>query len=94
MGCFMAIVYQSDSGYFYVYLRKHYCPKCKTRLKVDYTEVFYDKNSAQAREYKWACNTLIFFSDVEVRTKCFYCLKCHEYISFADMKKHEAQQHP
>lgn len=74
---------------YYVYIKKHLCPKCKTNLKIKYKSEIVNSNSFKAKEYDFSVGDTFMVGDVEFRTKCFYCPKCNMYISFEDMKKFE-----
>ena len=68
---------------FYVHLKKHFCPKCGTRMIVQY-------NTAIANNKKFSSIGFThFFGDVEYRTPYFHCKSCGFDISVQDMKKTE-----
>lgn len=84
-----AVKYIFNASPFYVYIKKHLCPKCKTKLQIKYKSEIVNSNSFKAKEYDFSLGDTFMVGDVEFRTKCFYCPECNMYISFEDMKKFE-----
>lgn len=73
----------------FMYIKKHLCPKCKTKLQIKYKSEIVNSNSFKAKEYDFSLGDTFMVGDVEFKTKCFYCPECNMYISFEDMKKFE-----
>lgn len=84
-----SVKYIFNASPLYVYLKKHFCPNCKTKLQIKYTSEIVNSNSSKAKEYDFSVGDTFLVGDVEFRTKCFYCPECHRFISFQDMKKFE-----
>lgn len=87
-----AIKYIYNANLFYVHLRKHFCPKCKTRLEVGYTSKIVNSQSPEAKNYDFSLCDTYLVGDVEFRTKHFYCPKCKQNISFQQMKRYETNR--
>jgi uncharacterized protein YbaR (Trm112 family) len=87
-----AIKYIFNASPIYVYLKKHFCPVCKTKLQIKYTSEIVNSNSSKAKEYDFSVGDTFMVGDVEFRTKCFYCSECNRFISFQDMKKFEKKK--
>lgn len=81
------VKYIQSAGFGYVYLKKHYCPKCSAKLQVKYKSK--TVNSKDAKNYDLSLGDSFLAGDIEIREKCFFCPVCKTYISFKDMKKHE-----
>lgn len=84
-----AVKYICNTRPFYIYLKKHYCPYCKAKLKIKHKREIVNSNSDNAREYDFSIGDTFLTGDVEFRTKCFYCPECKLYLSFDDIKKAE-----
>lgn len=76
----ISTVYSNKESFFYRYLKNHYCPKCKSLLRVKYNSKIIDLNTKRNNLSK---------EEVEDRIGFFYCANCGFEILFGDMKKHE-----
>lgn len=88
----VAVKYIFNASPLYVYLKKHFCPICKTKLKIKYTSEIVNSNSLRAKDFDFSLGDTFLVGDVEFRTKCFYCPECNKYISFQKMKKIEKKK--
>lgn len=86
-----AVKYIYNVNPFYVYFKKHYCPKCKILLKRDYDSNIVNSLSSEAKDYDFAIGAgdSYYKGDVEFRTSFFRCPKCNLKIPFDEMKKVE-----
>lgn len=87
-----AVKYIYDANPFYVRWKKHFCPKCKTRLILLHTSKIINSNSEEAKEYDFSVGDTFFVGDVEFRTGYFHCSGCQLDISFQEMKKYERRK--
>lgn len=87
-----AIKYLYDANPFYVYFKKHFCPKCNGRLKTIYKKKVINSSSFEAKNYDFQVGDTKYTGDVEFRIKLFYCPICGLEISFRDMKEIERKQ--
>lgn len=88
----MADVIQTiyNENLFYIFLRKHYCPKCNSKLIIGYDSEFIDPKSLEGKRIRdFGEVTYITKSDVEIRTCFFECSKCDFKIGFKEMKEQE-----
>ena len=76
---------------FYVYFKKHYCPDCKTLLKIDYDRKIVNIHTPKAKNYNFAIGVgdSYYKGNVEFRTGFFQCPKCNFKVNFDEMKKIE-----
>ena len=84
-----AIKYIYDTNPFYVHFKKHFCPKCGTKLKLQYISKIVNSKSQEAKNYDFSIGDTYFIGDVEFRTRYFYCSKCQLNFSFQEMKCYE-----
>ena len=70
---------------FYIYLKKHDCPVCESKLKIAYESVFINSNSPEAKDYNYGENT-DWKGDVEFRTGFFRCPNCMLELSFGEIR--------
>lgn len=84
-----AIKYVYDANPFYVHCKKHFCPKCGKKLKLQYISKIVNSKSHEAKNYDFSVGDTFFVGDVEFRTRYFFCNNCQSSISFQDMKKYE-----
>lgn len=84
-----AIKYIYEANPFYVHWKKHFCPKCGSKVELRYTSKIANSTSPQAKDYDFSVGDTFFVGDVEFRTRYFYCPKCLLNISFQEMKKFE-----
>lgn len=87
------VVYLHNDFPFYVYWKKHFCPKCSEKLVVSYDSVIINSDSPEAEEYEFWINLgdTKLTGDIEFRTCFFLCPKCEFTISFDEMKKYEKE---
>lgn len=84
-----AIKYIYDAGLYYSKIKKHFCPKCGEKLKLQYTSKTVNSNSDEAKNYDFSIGDTFFVGDVEFRTAYFHCPNCQFDISLKEMKKYE-----
>lgn len=85
----MTIKYIYDAGLFYVFCRKHFCPKCGKKLELRYDSKIVNSRSPEAKNYDFTMGDVFFVGDVEFRTGYLFCNGCQSSFSFRDMKKFE-----
>ena len=81
------VCYMPTIDPIYVYLKKHVCPECGTKLKTTDDSVIINSNSPEAKNYDFSNQV----GDVEFRMMYFECPGCRFTISFDEMKKLERQ---
>lgn len=79
-----------DENIFWVFFRKHYCPRCGERLKRDYIYEIWPAKSEVAKKYRFS-GTIPNSEELDLRTGCFYCEKCKQKISYKEVKTCETQ---
>lgn len=88
----MADVIQTiyNENLFYIFLRKHYCPECNSKLIIGYNSEYINPKSPEGKRIRsFGEVTYITKSDVEIRTCFFECSKCDFKIGFKEMKELE-----
>lgn len=86
-----AVKYVYDASPFYLYLKKHFCPKCGNKLELRDVSKIVNSKSPEAKDYDFSNGDTFFTGDVGFITKCFHCLNCKVDISVKDMKKYEKE---
>jgi hypothetical protein len=76
----------------FIYLRKHYCPKCNMRLKVKYTSEIINSYSNESNNYNFSTPENKLKGDVEFREGFFFCETCRSEFSFLEMKHIEKKR--
>lgn len=80
-----AVSYSFNGNFFYLYFKKHICPRCKTKLKIKFvTDVPHNALNSS----KWVGRTY-YANGVERMKPCFYCKKCDKAYSVEDIKEKE-----
>ena len=72
---------------FYVFLKRHYCPKCQRRLITSYTNKIIPRKEVDQSKFNFGDVT--FTGDLEIRCLFFWCPNCDYKISLRDMKEYE-----
>ena len=73
----------------YVYLKKHLCPGCRTKLETAYSSIIVNSNSPEAVDYDFSNGDVYWVGDVEFRTLFFKCPGCGYEIAFDEMRRLE-----
>ncbi|MBQ8767824.1 MAG: hypothetical protein IJZ16_13590 [Clostridia bacterium] len=76
-------------SWFYTYFKKHYCPKCGAKLKVQKVSKIVNSNSPEAKEYDFSLGDTFLMGDVEFFYNVFSCSTCSTQYSVKEMKKLE-----
>lgn len=84
-----AIKYICNANPLYIHFKKHFCPKCGSKVELGYISKIVNSNSPEAKNYDFSVGDTFLIGDVEFRTKCFYCTNCKINISFKEMKNYE-----
>ena len=87
----MGIKYSYNASLFWVHCKKHFCPKCGTKVELGYHKKIVNSRSYEAKYYDFFDGFHFMVGDVKFITRCFYCPKCDFNISFEDMKKCERE---
>jgi phage FluMu protein Com len=74
---------------FYSYLKKHFCPKCKTQLKVKFVSKIVHSESAEAKYYNFQNVDNYMFGNVKFIWNEFKCPTCNMQINAYEMKQYE-----
>lgn len=86
-----AIKYIYNANPLYVHWKKHFCPRCKTKVELGFLSTIVNSKSPEARKYDFSMGDTYYVGDVEFRVRCFYCTQCQINISFQEMKKYERE---
>lgn len=84
-----AIKYICDANPFYIHWKKHYCPKCATRVELCYRSKIVNSRSSEAKNFDFSIGDTFLVGDVEFRIRYFYCPRCNLDISISNMKNYE-----
>lgn len=84
-----AIKWIYDVNPFYVHFKKHYCPQCGDRLRVNYCCKVVDFNSPEAVNYDFRVGDTIWKGEVEFRMSLLKCPTCKFEISPNEMRSLE-----
>ena len=83
------VKYICKASPIYLYLKKHFCPNCGSRVIVKCKSQLVDSKSEDAANYDFTISDTTLVGTVEFRTVMFYCEKCDAYISIPEMKRSE-----
>ena len=79
--------YKINFNPFYVFLKKHLCPKCGNKMTVSYSNKVIPRNEVNPKDL--VIGDVSFSGDQEIRELFFRCLKCNSRISINDMWNYE-----
>ena len=80
--------YKADD-IFYL-MKKHYCPKCGSRLKKSLVSKVVNSESLEAKNYDFSNHDFgRMKGDVKFYWHDFLCMDCGKQITVAEMKRHE-----
>lgn len=88
-----AIKYDFNAGLFYLCMKKHFCPQCKSRLKRNYFSEIVNSKSPEAKAYDFSVGETFYKGNVEFRTICFLCDNCKRNYSIHELKDYERKTH-
>lgn len=74
---------------FYVYFKKHYCPKCSTVLKTTTESKIVNSESPEAKDYDFHNVDNYMIGDVKFIYDVFLCSNCGRVYTVEEMKKIE-----
>jgi hypothetical protein len=77
---------------FWIYLKKHYCPKCNARLKISYDSRIVNSNSLEGKQYDFSLLDTDMHGDVKFKMMRFHCPKCDSKLSFYDVRNMETKR--
>ena len=81
-----------NNDVIYTIFKKHYCPKCKTKLTRIKTSKIVNSKSPEAKNFDFSLGDGFMVGDVEFIWKEFYCPICGKRITIDEMKRIEKQQ--
>ena len=84
-----AVKFIYEASPFYIYLKKHYCPRCGKRLETSSISKIVNSKSNEAQNYDFSNGDTFYFGNVEFRTICFFCKSCNRFIQIQEMKINE-----
>ena len=84
-----ATKYTYSGNPFYTHFKKHFCPKCGTKVKLGRERKIVNSRLPEAKNYDFSNCDTNWIGNVDFRIRCFYCPNCEINISFEDMKKYE-----
>ena len=87
-----AIKYIYEANPIYVFLKKHFCPRCGKRLELRFVSKIVNSKSPEAIEYDFSVGDTFLVGEVEFRKRYFYCEKCQLDISISEMKQYEKRK--
>ncbi|MBQ8419667.1 MAG: hypothetical protein IJY37_04870 [Clostridia bacterium] len=71
----------------FVYVKKHFCPKCGKKLSVVKCEKIVDSASKEAKNYDFSCGNGFFVGNIKFIQTEFRCRKCKKNYSIEEVKK-------
>ena len=87
-----AVKYSWDAGPFYIYCKKHFCPKCGKRTGLHYITTVVNSNSGEAKDYDFSICDQYYKGNVKFKKLVFYCEDCNLDIPFHEMKEYEKEK--
>lgn len=83
------VQYDFEDSIFYLFIRKHYCPNCRNKLKVKYRSnvINSDEKSIMSSEFKMG--KYYFSGDKIIKTPIFHCEKCSSDFLISEIKQIE-----
>ena len=87
-----SIKYTYHGNLLYTHFKKHFCPRCGTRVKLGREKKLVNSKSPEAKNYDFSLCDTFLIGDVEFRIRCFYCPSCQISISFEEMEKYEERK--
>lgn len=78
-----------NNAIFYTIFKKHYCPKCGSKLLRVRTSKIVNSNSPEAKNYNFVSGDSFMVGDVEFIWKEFYCPMCKINYSIDEMRRIE-----
>ncbi|MBD5470417.1 MAG: hypothetical protein HDR19_04725 [Lachnospiraceae bacterium] len=89
-----AIKWTYQGNPFYTHFKKHFCPRCGTKVKLGYDrKIIYRDSIIEARNYDFSDLDTNWLNSVDFRTRCFFCPNCEINISFKVMKEYEEKRY-
>ena len=79
--------YELEFNPIYVFLKKHYCPKCNTKMSISYTNKVVSLKEMKSKDRPFG--ELPATGDVEIRTPFLWCPACECKMSLKEMKAFE-----
>lgn len=77
---------------FFVYCKKHFCPKCSTRLETVTVSKVVNSKSEEAKNFDFSHVETFLVGDVKFIWTEFKCPNCNFQIKIEDLKKLEREQ--
>lgn len=70
------VQYDFEDSLFFLFIKKHYCPKCSTKLKVkfDVRKITLNNQTSISKEFK--VGKYEFIGDKLIKRPYFYCDNC------------------
>lgn len=81
------VQYELEFNPIYTFVKKHYCPKCNSKMLISYTNRVVSLNEMKSGDRPFG--ELPTSGDVEIRTPYLICPVCNYKISFKEMKAYE-----
>ena len=69
---------------------KHFCPKCKMRLKKVKVSEIVNRKSQEAKKYDFsmADNVKVYFGNIKFIKTEFFCERCNKQYKISEIKKY------
>ena len=77
------------SSPFFVYCKKHFCPKCGRRLSVVKNAKVVDSASEEAKQYDFSCGDGFMVGNVKFIFTEFRCKACKKRYSIDEIKRND-----
>lgn len=79
------ISYQMSANPLYIYLKKHYCPQCKCKMKIVYKSKYFSEK--EVKPIDTSIGEVTFLGDLEIRSPWFLCPSCGKEVSIDEMRQ-------
>lgn len=71
-----ATKYIYPASFFYVHFKKHFCPKCRSKVELGFDKKIVSSKSPEAKNYDFYDGADFLIGNVKFITRCFYCPNC------------------
>lgn len=78
-----------NASFYYVFIKKHYCPCCGTRLSTQNDSVIINSGPSEAKKYDFSIADTYMMGNIKFTTKKFVCKNCNFEASIEELKSIE-----
>lgn len=75
-----------NSSFYYVFIKKHFCPCCGNRLSTKNDSVIINSESNEAKKYDFSVGDTYMIGNIKFTTKKFVCKNCNFEASIEELK--------